>query len=152
MDLAAFDCELPGELIAQEPLADRAGARMLVLHRAGRRWEDRRFRDFPEFLGPGDCLVLNDSRVFPARLFGRRVGVRALPIGKKNPKRREYLSREVEVFLLRAVSLDGRDWEALVRPGRKMPVGERVGFADGLVGEIIARGEFGERTVRLRPL
>ena len=53
MDLAAFDYELPGELIAQEPLADRAGARMLVLHRAERRWEDRRFRDFPEFLGKG---------------------------------------------------------------------------------------------------
>ena len=87
MDLAAFDYELPGELIAQEPLVDRAGARMLVLHRTERRWEDRRFRDFPEFLGPGDCLVLNDTRVFPARLIGRRVGVHALPIGKKNPKR-----------------------------------------------------------------
>jgi len=131
MDLAAFDYELPGELIAQEPLADRAGARMLVLHRAEERWEDRRFRDFPEFLGKGDCLVLNDTRVFPARLFGRRAGVHALPIGKKNPKRREYLSGEVEVFLLRAVSPDGRDWEALVRPGRKMPVGERVGFRMG---------------------
>ena len=70
--------------------------------------------------------------MFPARLFGRRAGVHALPIGKKNPKRREYLSGEVEVFLLRAVSEDGRDWEALVRPGRKMPVGERVGFSDGL--------------------
>jgi S-adenosylmethionine:tRNA ribosyltransferase-isomerase len=148
MDLAAFDYELPGELIAQEPLADRAGARMLVLHRAEGRWEDRRFRDLPEFLGEGDCLVLNDTRVFPARLFGRRAGAHALPIGKKNPKRREYLSGEVEVFLLRAVSPDGRDWEALVRPGRKMPVGERVEFADGLEGEVIARGEFGERTVR----
>jgi len=66
-----------------------------VLHRAEERWEDRRFRDFPEFLGKGDCLVLNDTRVFPARLFGRRAGVHALPIGKKNPKRREYLSGEV---------------------------------------------------------
>jgi len=148
MDLAAFDYELPGELIAQEPLVDRAGARMLVLDRTEQRWEDRRFRDLPEFLGPGDCLVLNDTRVFPARLFGRRAGVHALPIGKKNPKRREYLSGEVEVFLLRAVSPDGRDWEALVRPGRKMPVGERVEFSDGLQAEVIARGEFGERTVR----
>jgi S-adenosylmethionine:tRNA ribosyltransferase-isomerase len=148
MDLAAFDYELPGELIAQAPLADRAGARMLVLDRAERRWEDRRFRDLPEFLGQGDCLVLNDTRVFPARLFGRRAGVHALPIGKKNPKRQEYLSGEVEVFLLRAVSQDGRDWEALVRPGRKMAVGERVVFSDGLVGEVVARGEFGERTVR----
>ena len=118
MDLAAFDYQLPGELIAQEPLADRAGARMLVLHRAQWRWEDRRFRDLPAFLGEGDCLVLNDTRVFPARLFGRRAGLHALPIGKKNPKRHEYLSGEVEVFLLRAVSADGRDWDALVRPGR----------------------------------
>jgi S-adenosylmethionine:tRNA ribosyltransferase-isomerase len=140
MDLAAFDYELPGELIAQAPPADRAGARMLVLDRAERRWEDRRFRDLPEFLGHGDCLVLNDTRVFPARLFGRRAGVHALPIGKKNPKRYEYLSGEVEVFLLRAVSPDGRDWEALVRPGRKMAVGERVEFSGGLVGEVIGRG------------
>jgi S-adenosylmethionine:tRNA ribosyltransferase-isomerase len=148
MNLAAFDYELPAELIAQEPLADRAGARMLVLHRADGRWEDRRFRDFPEFLGPGDCLVLNDTRVFPARLFGHRAGVHALPIGKNNPKLLEHLSGEVEVFLLRPVSADGRDWEALVRPGRKMPVGEGVGFSDSLEGEVIARGEFGERTVR----
>jgi S-adenosylmethionine:tRNA ribosyltransferase-isomerase len=148
MDLAAFDYLLPEEAIAQEPLADRAGARMLVLYRQEGRWEDRRFRDFPEFLSEGDCLVLNDSRVFPARLFGRREGVHALPIGKKNPKRHEFLSGEVEVLLLRPVSADGRDWEALVRPGRKMPVGERVRFADGLDGEIVARGEFGERTVR----
>ena len=69
MDVAAFDYELPGELIAQEPPADRAGARMLVLHRGEGRWEDRRFRDLPEYLGTGDCLVLNDTRVFPARLL-----------------------------------------------------------------------------------
>ncbi len=121
---------------------------MLVLDRAHTRWEDRQFRDFPEFLRAGDCLVLNDSRVFPARLFGHRAGVHALPIGKKNPKRREYLSGEVEVFLLRPVGSGGRDWEALVRPGRKMPVGERIAFDGGLEAEIVARGEFGERTIR----
>jgi S-adenosylmethionine:tRNA ribosyltransferase-isomerase len=92
MELAEFDYELPEELIAQAPLADRAASRMLVVDRAAQRFEDRWFRDFPSFLGPGDCLVLNDSRVFPARLFGRRAGVHALPIGKKNPKRHEYLS------------------------------------------------------------
>jgi len=146
MDLAAFDYQLPAELIAQEPLADRAASRMLVLDRREGRWEDRWFREFPSFLGSGDCLVLNDSRVFPARLFGHRAGVHSLPIGKKNPKRREYLSREVEVFLLRAAG--ARDWQALVRPGRKMRVGERIRFEDGLVGEIVARGEFGERTIR----
>ena len=69
MDLAEFDYELPEELIAQEPLADRAAARMLVVNRAAGTWEDRQFREFPSFLAPGDCLVLNDSRVFPARLY-----------------------------------------------------------------------------------
>ena len=164
MNLAEFDYQLPEELIAQQPLADRSASRMLVLYRAENRWEDRQFREFPSFLRPGDCLVLNDSRVFPARLLGHRSGVRSLPIGKGNPKRHEYLSGEVEVFLLRPVSPDGKDWEALVRPGRKMRVGERIRFRaqpapatppdaiparpDGLEAEIVARGEFGERTVR----
>src|SRR5579862_4963622 len=148
MHLADFDYHLPEELIAQEAPADRAGARMLVVHRGAGRWEDRWFRDLPEFLGPGDCLVLNDSRVFPARLFGHRAGVRSMPIGKNNPKRREYLSGEVEVLLLRPVDAGGRDWEALVRPGRKMQLGERVRFAEDLECEIVGRGEFGERTVR----
>src|ERR1035441_9940790 len=115
MNLADFDFHLPEELIAQEALADRAASRMLVLYRQEARWEDRHFRELPEFLHAGDCLVLNDSRVFPARIFGHRAGVHALPIGRGNPKRREYLSGEVEVFLLRPVSADGRDWEALVR-------------------------------------
>jgi S-adenosylmethionine:tRNA ribosyltransferase-isomerase len=150
MDLAEFDYQLPEELIAQQALTDRAAARMLVLYRQESRWEDRAFREFPSFLGEGDCLVLNDSRVFPARLFGRRAGVQSMPIGKNNPKRHEYLSGQVEVFLLRPVSADGRDWEALVRPGRKMRVGERVAFEGGLEAEIVARGEFGERTVRFR--
>ena len=135
MDLAEFDYRLPEELIAQEALADRAAARMLVVYRREARWEDRAFREFPSFLCAGDCLVLNDSRVFPARLFGKRHG---------------HLSGQVEVFLLRPVSADGRDWEALVRPWRKMRVGERVVFDGGLEAEIVARGEFGERTVRFR--
>ena len=148
MDLADFDYQLPDKLIAQAPPTDRAGGRMLVVDRRTGRWEDRLFRDFPEFLHPGDCLVLNDSRVFPARLFGHRAGLHALPVGKNNPKRREFLSGDVEVFLLRTVSADGRDWEALVRPGRKLPIGERVRFTPDLEAEIIARGEFGERTIR----
>src|SRR5690242_15677683 len=148
MQLSEFDYRLPEESIAQEPLADRAGARMLVVYRREQRWEDCAFRDLPRFLGPGDCLVLNDSRVFPSRLYGHRAGVHSLPIGKKNPARREYLSGEVEVFLLRPVSDDGRTWQALVRPGRKMRVGERITFDDGLEAELVARGEFGERTIR----
>lgn len=148
MDLAEFDYGLPAELIAQEALPDRAASRMLVVHRAERRWEDRTFRDFPSFLHEGDCVVLNDSRVFPARLFGHRSGVYSLPVGKNNPKRQEHLRGEVEVFLVRPVSADARDWEALVRPGRKMRVGECIEFPGGLQAEIVARGEFGERTVR----
>ena len=131
MQLADFDFHLPEELIAQEALADRASARMLVVYRDQGRWEDRSFREFPEFLHPGDCLVLNDSRVFPARLFGHRSG-----------------SARAEVFLLRSVSDDGRDWQALVRPGRKMRTGERIQFDGGLEAEIVGRGEYGERTVR----
>ena len=150
MDLSAFDYHLPEELIAQEPLGDRAASRMLVVYREEKRWEDRRFLDFPSFLAPGDCLVLNDSRVFPARLFGHRTGVHSLPIGKNNSKRREYLSGAVEVLLLRAVSADRREWEALVRPGRKMRTGERIRFDDGLEAEIVSRGEFGERTIRFQ--
>jgi S-adenosylmethionine:tRNA ribosyltransferase-isomerase len=148
MDLAVFDYQLPSELIAQEPLADRAASRMLVVYRAENRWEDRMFRDFPSFLGAGDCLVLNDSRVFPARLFGRRAGVHSLPIGKHNPKRRENLSGEVEVLLLRPLNAQKTEWDALVRPGRKMRVGERLRFGEELEAEIIGRGEFGERTIR----
>jgi S-adenosylmethionine:tRNA ribosyltransferase-isomerase len=148
MDLTSFDYALPDELIAQAPLADRAASRMLVLYRSEGRWEDRAFREFPEFLGEGDCLVLNDSRVFPARLFGHRAGVRALPPGKKNSSRHEFLTGEVEVFLLRPVSGGGRDWEALVRPGRKMRKGERIGFGGGLEAEIVSQGEYGERVIR----
>src|ERR1022692_4796356 len=125
MDLAEFDYTLPEELIAQTPLADRAASRMLVIDRTRAAWEDRQFRDLPSFLHPGDGLVLNDSRVFPARLFGHRAGVHSLPVGKGNPKRLEHLSGEVEVFLLQPVSADGKEWEALVRPGRKMRTGER---------------------------
>jgi S-adenosylmethionine:tRNA ribosyltransferase-isomerase len=132
MDLAGFDFDLPEERIAQEPLADRAASRMLVLHRAEQRWEDRSFRDFPTYLHEGDCLVLNDSRVFPARLYGTR------------PRH----SGQVEVFLLRSCSADGKEWTALVRPARKLGVGERIGFPGGLQAQVTGRGEFGERTIR----
>ncbi len=152
MRVADFDYFLPASSIAQEPLADRAASRMLVLWRRERRWEDRTFRDLPSFLGPGDCLALNDSKVFPARLLGHRSGVHSRTVGKNNPKRWENLSGEVEVFLLRAVSDDAKTWTALVRPGRKMRTGERIRFGDSSIGSLEAgiegRGEFGERTVR----
>lgn len=148
MKLSDFDYHLPEDLIAQQPAPDRAAARMLVVHRDRGCWEDRCFSDLPEFLGAGDCLVLNDTRVFPSRLFGHRCGVFSLPVGRNNPKRKENLSGRVEVFLLRATSEDEKTWNALVRPGRKMRTGERLKFSPTLHGEIIARGEFGERTLR----
>jgi S-adenosylmethionine:tRNA ribosyltransferase-isomerase len=150
MDLSEFDYGLPEELIAQEPLEDRAASRMLVVHRDEQRLEDRAFRDFPRFLAPGDCLVLNDSRVFPARLYGHRQGVHALPVGKNNPKRRQNLCGRVEVLLLRPEPGDDTRWDALVRPGRKMRTGEVIRFQDGLEAEIVARGPYGERTLRFR--
>src|ERR1700689_1934439 len=138
MELAEFDYALPAELIAQAPLPDRSASRMLVVDRAGQSWEDRRFRDLPGFLGPGDCLVLNDSRVFPARLYGRRVS----------------FTGAVEVLLLRPVDSGAKEWHALVHPGKKMRIGEIVRFTHDqeapLEAEVVARGEFGERTLRFR--
>ncbi len=148
MNLAEFNYHLPKERIAQHPLADRAASRMLVVHKDEGSWEDRMFRDLPEYLRPGDCLVLNDSKVFPSRLYGHREGVHSLPVGKHNPKKWQNLTGKVEVFLLRPVSEDGLSWTALVHPGRKMRVGEIIHFSDSLLAEILARGEYGERTVR----
>jgi len=122
---------------------------MLVLYRDQGRWEDRPFRELPQFLRPGDCLVLNDSKVFPSRLFGHRAGVRALRVGKKNPARKEHLKGLVEVLLLRSHPGDPTLWQALARPGRKMHIGERVRFDEELEAEVVARGELGERTLRL---
>src|SRR5437879_888941 len=113
LDLAQFHYHLPETSIAQKPLADRAASRMLVLDRGAGRWEDRMFREFPQFLGSGDCLVLNDSKVFPSRLFGRRAGVFSIPLGKNNPKRRQNLSGEVEILLLQPVNDDAKTWTAL---------------------------------------
>lgn len=149
MNLSDFDYHLPEDRIAQHPLEDRGASRMLVLYRESGRWEDIMFRELPRFLRPGDCLVLNNSKVFPSRLYGNRAGVRALPVGKGNPKRWQNLTGRVEVFLLHPVAGDPKVWRALVHPGRKMHVGERIRFAEGLEAEILARGEYGERTVRL---
>jgi len=145
--LSDFDYHLPEELIAQEALADRAAARMLHLARAGESITDGSFRDLPSFLRPGDLLVFNDTRVIPARLFGRRSGVRTQPISPKNPAAKEYLKGKVELLLTR--QLAPGEWRGLVRPGRKIGVGERLTFGDDeLHAEVIERGEFGERTVR----
>ncbi len=148
MLVSDFDYRLPEELIAQRPLEDRAASRMLVLYRSEQRWEDRTFRDLPQFLRPGDCLVLNDSKVFRSRLYGTRSGVGALPVGKKNPARHEHLKGKAEVLLLRQHEEDPRVWQALVHPGRKLRTGETIHFEGGLTAQILARGGYGERTLR----
>jgi S-adenosylmethionine:tRNA ribosyltransferase-isomerase len=160
MLVSDFDYHLPQELIAQEPLQDRAASRMLHLVRAGRDtagglW-DRTFREFPQLLQPSDLLVFNNTRVFPARLYGHRGGSRSQPVSPRNPAARDFLRGRVEVLLTKQISSDPQEWEALVRPGRKLGVGERIYFGDEqsreLACEIVGRGEFGERRVRFSPV
>jgi S-adenosylmethionine:tRNA ribosyltransferase-isomerase len=159
--VSEFNYHLPEELIAQEPLPDRAGSRLLHLQTSGREsgkpeflcLEDRNFRDFPDLLRPSDLLVFNNTRVFPARLYGRRTGVKAQPVSPRNPAARDFLHGRVEVLLTRQVSRDPNEWECLVRPGRKIGVGERLvfGASEQLCAEAIARGSFGERRIRFEP-
>ena len=145
MRLNELDYHLPQEQIAQRPLARREASRLLMLDRATGRFEDRLFLEFPDLLRGDELLVLNNARVIPARLFGRRAGVHSQAPSRST--RAEHLSGRVEVFLTR--KLDSDTWEALVRPGRKMHTGERVLFGEGeLEGEVIARGELGLRTLR----
>jgi S-adenosylmethionine:tRNA ribosyltransferase-isomerase len=145
-----FDFQVPEELVAQEPLEDRAASRMLVLDRDSGRCQDGWFRNFPTHLRTGDVLVLNNSRVFPARLLGRRSGQRAQPLSPRNPASREFLRGQVEVLLTR--QLGNGEWEALVRPGRKLGTGEMLRFGgegdSPLEAEIVGRGEYGERRLR----
>jgi S-adenosylmethionine:tRNA ribosyltransferase-isomerase len=139
--VADFDFALPPELIAQQPPAERGQSRMLVMNRGDGSLRDAHFRDFPSLLRPGDLLVLNDSRVIPARLFATRTRVRD----------RQQPSGLIEVLLTEPI--EGGLWRALVRPGRKVAIGERLVFAapsgeTELEAEIVDRGDFGERTLR----
>jgi S-adenosylmethionine:tRNA ribosyltransferase-isomerase len=153
MLVADFNYHLPEELIAQQPLADRSASRMLHLERDSGRWQDRCFRELPELLCPTDLVVFNNTRVFPARLFGRRSGLRSQPVSPRNRASKEFLHGTIEVLLTRQLSLESPlEWQALVRPGRKIGVGERLYFDAGLEAEVMARGEFGERTLRFAPV
>jgi S-adenosylmethionine:tRNA ribosyltransferase-isomerase len=106
---------------------------MLVVNRATASWEDRVFRQFPQFIRTGDCVVLNDSRVLPSRLFGHKTD----------------RSARLQIFLIKQLSSgDAREWRALVRPGRKVRVGDMLHFEGGLQAEVTAWGEMGERTIR----
>jgi S-adenosylmethionine:tRNA ribosyltransferase-isomerase len=148
--VSEFHYHLPEELIAQEPLAARDASRMLHLRRGTGAWSDRSFRNFPDLLQPGDLLVFNDTRVFPARLYCRREGVRAHPVSPRNRAAREFLHARIEILLTRQISGNPNDWECLVRPGRKIGVGEHLVFdeAGELRAEVLARGAFGERRIR----
>src|SRR5580692_11524706 len=145
MLLDELDYHLPPDQIAQKPLDQRDASRLLELPRSRGGRNDHLFADLPELLRGDELLVLNNTRVIPARLFGRRAGVHA-----QAPSRAtlgEHLTGKVEIFLTRQI--DPQKWEALVRPGRKMQTGERVLFGEGeLEAEVISRGELGLRTLR----
>ncbi len=126
-----FYFDLPEELIAQDPLEDRSSSRLLVLDQKTGEVEHKVFRDIVEYLNPGDCLVLNDTRVLPARLIGEKIGTDA----------------KIEVLLLKRKEKDL--WEVLVKPGKKAKPGARISFGGGLlVGEIEAVVEEGNRLIR----
>ncbi|MGD0890032.1 MAG: tRNA preQ1(34) S-adenosylmethionine ribosyltransferase-isomerase QueA [Terracidiphilus sp.] len=140
-----FDFELPAELIAQEPPAERGLSRMLMMDRATGALRDASFADFPSMLSPGDLLVLNDSRVIPARLYAQRKAVRD----------RQQTSGEIEVLLTEPAGENV--WRALVKPGKKVSIGERLVFhaASGdleLEAEVLDRGEFGDRILQFKPV
>jgi S-adenosylmethionine:tRNA ribosyltransferase-isomerase len=140
-----FDYQLPRGQIAQRPLERRDASRLLRVDRVGGNFEDHRFEDLPSLLHGNELMILNDARVIPARLFGRRVGVHAQTPSEQ--AREAPLSGRVEVFLTRRV--DSNTWETLVRPGRKMRIGERVQFGEGkLEGEVIGKADLGARIVR----
>ena len=131
MHISDFDYELPEELIAQQPLVKRDASRMLVLDRFQQRWLDTNFGAIPEYLRPNDVLVLNDTRVFPARLEGKRV-----PSGGAVEL---LLLREIEPYL----------WECLARPARRLATGARVVVGNSnLYGEVVESRDNGLRLVR----
>jgi S-adenosylmethionine:tRNA ribosyltransferase-isomerase len=152
--VSEFDYHLPHELIAQEPLADRAASRMLRMDRRSGEIHDTSFRNFPELLHPGDLVVFNNTRVFPARLYGRRSGAKAQSLSTANPASRDFLQGRVEVLLTKQVSQQPNEWECLVRPGRKIGTGEQLFFGENaeLTALVIGRETFGERRIRFTPV
>lgn len=154
MNVSEFDFELPPELIAQEPLAERDGSRMLLVRRSAGTWEDQSFRGFPKYLDPGDVIVVNNTRVFPARLLGHRVH------DQTTDTLRAVGGAAIETFLLSplgagmTVERDGEsveivEWEVLARPGRALRPGARVTFGDGrLHGQVLEILDEGRRRIR----
>ena len=126
-----FYYELPEELIAQDPLEDRQSSRLLVLDKESGAISHRIFREITDYLKEGDCLVINDTKVIPARLIGSREGTNA----------------KIEILLLKRK--ENNVWETLVKPGKKAKVGTRISFGEGLLtGEVIDIVEEGNRLIR----
>ncbi|MBQ7245957.1 MAG: tRNA preQ1(34) S-adenosylmethionine ribosyltransferase-isomerase QueA [Firmicutes bacterium] len=136
MRVEDFDYNLPEELIAQKPVKDRDTCRLMVVDRKTGEISHRHFYDVLDYLEPGDCLLMNDSRVIPARLYGVKEGTGA----------------NIEFLLIKRVDGEGETWETMVRPGRRLKIGDRVVFnnQDGhkLIAEILDYGEDGTRHVR----
>ncbi len=148
MRVSDFNFDLPEELIAQKPAEIRGSSRMLVVDRTSRTCQANFFSNLPNLLKPNDLLILNDTRVIPARLYATRAGLRTQP-NSPDP------SGRIEVLLTQQFAEN--EWSALVRPGRKVQLGERLLFHSSnnpkplLEAEILAAGEFGERTLRFLP-
>lgn len=131
MDVKDFFYELPQELIAQDPLKDRDSSRLMTLNRESGELGHRTFQDIVEYLNPGDCLVLNNTRVIPARLYGFKEGTES----------------KIEVLLLKRV--EGNVWETLVKPGKKAKPGARIVFGEGLLtGEVLEVVQEGCRLIQ----
>ena len=133
MNLHDFYYDLPEELIAQDPLSDRSSSRLMVLDKETGAIEHKIFKDIIDYLNPGDCLVINDTKVIPARLIGEKVGTGAA----------------IEVLLLTRKNDLKDTWEVLVKPGKKARVGAKISFGNGkLIGEIIDIVEEGNRLIQ----
>lgn len=131
MKTSDFYFDLPKELIAQDPLEDRSASRLLVLNKETGEMEHRIFKDIVEYLNPGDCLVINDTKVIPARLFGSKVGTDA----------------KIEILLLKRREND--IWETLVKPGKKARPGTKISFGEGLLmGEVLEVADEGNRLIQ----
>jgi S-adenosylmethionine:tRNA ribosyltransferase-isomerase len=141
MNLTDFDFELPPELIAQEPLPERDSSRMLIVDRESKIWRDSSFAEFPGYFNEGDLIVINNTRVFPARLIGHRV--LKVNLHKHQGERR---GGRVEVLLLHG---DEDEWEVLAKPGRALRAGDEIEFDNGrLRGVITAVLDEGRRKIR----
>ena len=131
MDVKDFYYDLPQELIAQDPLEDRSSSRLMVLGKTSGEITHRRFSDITEYLKPGDCLVINNTKVIPARLYGVKEGTEA----------------KIEILLLKRKEND--IWETLVKPGKKAKIGTKIIFGEGLLtGEVVDIVEEGNRLIQ----